>query len=94
MGGERRIKKKYSRTNLINLNTGCFPLATSQTTDIAELQRKLDVAGDDIALINMRLDESQGMYSGQSLHIHFCDISMMLKVIYCNMHGCRWCCRH
>ena len=93
MGGERRIKKKYSRTNLINLNTGCFPLATSQTTDIAELQRKLDVAGDDIALINMRLDESQGMYSGQSLHIHFCDISMTLKVIYWNMHGCRWCCR-
>ena len=90
MGGERRIKKKYSRTNLINLNTGCFPLATSQTTDIAELQRKLDVAGDDIALINMRLDESQGMYSGQSLHIHFCDISMTLRVL----HGCRRCCRH
>ena len=71
MGGERRIKKKYSRTNLINLTTGCFPLATSPVTDIAELQRKLDVAGDDIALINMRLDESQGMYSKQSFHIHF-----------------------
>ena len=69
MGGEWRIKKKYSRTNLINWNTACFPLATSQTTDIAELQRKLDVAGDDIALINMRLDESQGMYSGQSPYI-------------------------
>ena len=39
--------------------------------EIAELQRKLDVAGDDIALINMRLDESQGMYSEQSFHIHF-----------------------
>ena len=93
MGGDPRIKKKYSRTNLINLNTGCFPLATSQTTDIAELQRKLDVAGDDIALINMRLDESQGMYSEQSLHIHVCNISMTLKVAYWNMHGCRWCCR-
>ena len=33
--------------------------------EIAELQRKLDVAGDDLALINMRLDESQGMHSGQ-----------------------------
>ena len=50
--------------------------------EVAELQRKLDVAADDIALINMRLDELQGMYSGQSLHIHFCDISMTLKVIY------------
>ena len=37
--------------------------------EIADLQRKLDVAGDDIALINMRLDESQGMYSGQSSNI-------------------------
>ena len=89
MGGEWRIKKKHSRTNLINLNTSCFPLATSQTTDIAELQRKLDVAGDDIALINMRLDESQGMYSEQSFHIHFCNISIMLKVV----PGCRWGCR-
>ena len=55
-------------------------MATSRTTDIAELQQKLDVAGDDIALINMRLDKSQGMYSGQSLHIHCCDISMMLNL--------------
>ena len=75
------------------MNTGCFPLATSQTTDIAKLQRKLDVARDDIALINMRLDESQGMYSGQSLHIRFCDISMTLEVIYQNMHHYRWCWR-
>ena len=37
--------------------------------EIAELQRKLDVAGDDLALINMRLDESQGMYSGQSPYV-------------------------
>ena len=34
--------------------------------EISELQQKLDVAGEDLALINMRLDESQGMYSGQS----------------------------
>ena len=93
MGGERRIKKKYSRTNLINLNAGCFPLTTSRPMDIVELQRKLDVAGDDIALVNMRLDESQGMYLEQSFHIHFCNISMTLKVIYWDMHGCRWCCR-
>ena len=48
--------------------------------DIAELQRKLDVAGDDLALINMRLDESQGMYSEQSPYI-FCGISIMLKSV-------------
>ena len=37
--------------------------------EIAELQRKLDVAGDGLALINMCLDDSQGMYSGQSSYI-------------------------
>ncbi len=57
------LKNATSRT------PAASPLATSRTTDIAELQRKLDVAGDDIALINMRLDESQGMYSGQSSYI-------------------------
>ena len=83
-------QKKYLRTNLINCEHKLLPpLATSQTADIAELQRKLDVAGDDITLINMRLDESQGMYSEQSLHVHFCDISMTLKVV----SGYRWCCR-
>ena len=57
--------------------------------EIANLQQKLGVSGDDLALINMRLDESQGMYSEQSLGIHFCDISMMLKVV----PDCRWGCR-
>ena len=37
--------------------------------EIAELQQKIDAAGDDLALINMRLDESQGMYSGQSPYV-------------------------
>ena len=37
--------------------------------EIADLQWKLDVVGDDLALINMRLDEAQGMYSGQSSYI-------------------------
>ena len=37
--------------------------------EIADLQQKLDVAGDDLALIHMHLDESQGMYSGQSSYI-------------------------
>ena len=64
---------------------------TARTTEVADLQHKIDEADNDIALINRRLDDVQRMYSGQSLHIHSCDISMMLKVIYWNMHGRRWC---
>ena len=41
---------------------------TAQTTEVAELHRKLDVASEDITLIHKRLDESQGMYLGQSLY--------------------------
>ena len=33
----------------------------SRTEEFAELKRQLDVADVDIALINKRLDESQGM---------------------------------
>ena len=32
------------------------------TAEFAELRRQLDVADADIALINQRLDEAQGMY--------------------------------
>ena len=49
----------------------------------------MDIAEDDIALINRRVDESQGMYSEQSLHIRVCNIGVMLKVAYWDMHGCR-----
>ena len=48
---------------MINFEHMLLPLATSQTADIAELQGNLDVARDEVALINMHLDESQGMYS-------------------------------
>ena len=51
-----------------------------RTTEVAEMQRKLDVAGDDIALINKHLDESQGMYLGQSLCIRAYNISVTLKM--------------
>ena len=46
------------------------------------MQRKLDVAGDDIMLINRRLDESQGMYLGQSLHARAYNISGTLRIVY------------
>ena len=67
---------------------------TFRTVEIADLQHKIDEADTDIALINRRLDESQGMYLEQSLHIRVCKISVMLKHAYWNMHGCRWCRRH
>jgi hypothetical protein len=40
------------------------------------------VAGDDIVLINRRLDESQGMCLEQSLHIRAYNISVTLKIVY------------
>ena len=35
---------------------------TDRTADFAELKRNLDVADADIALVNKRLNEAQGMY--------------------------------
>ena len=35
---------------------------SSQTDDVAELKRQLGVADVDIALVNKRLDEAEGMY--------------------------------
>ena len=34
----------------------------SRTTELAGLSRQLDAADADIALVNKRLDEAQGMY--------------------------------
>ena len=36
--------------------------AADRTADFAELKRQLDVVDADIALVNKRLDEAQGMY--------------------------------
>ena len=44
------------------------PPVAVQNMEVAELQRKLDIAEDDVALINRRLDDSQGMYFEHSLH--------------------------
>ena len=41
--------------------------ASARTTEVADLERKHDMAEDDLMLINKRLDESQGMFLGQSL---------------------------
>ena len=55
---------------------------TAQTTEVADLQRKLDVADDDITLINRRLEEAQGMFVGQSLYARAYNISMALRIVY------------
>ena len=39
-------------------------MTTAHTTEVAGLKQKLDVADDDITLINRRLDEAQGMCWG------------------------------
>ena len=43
-------------------------MATAQATEIELLKQKVDVADDDITLMNRRLDEAQGMSLGQSVY--------------------------
>ena len=45
-------------------------MATAHTTKVASLKQKLDVADDDITLINRRVDEVQGMFwGGQYMYV-------------------------
>ena len=45
-------------------------MATAQASEVAGLKQKLDVADDDITLINRRLDEAQGMFwGGQYMYV-------------------------
>ena len=37
-------------------------MATAHTAEVADLKQKLESADEDITLINMRLDEAQGMF--------------------------------
>ena len=37
-------------------------MATAQAAEIADLKDKLELANEDITLINRRLDEAQGMF--------------------------------
>ena len=39
-------------------------MTTAHITEVAGLKQKLGVADDDIVLINRRLDEAQGTFSG------------------------------
>ena len=45
-------------------------MATAQASEVAGLKQKLDVADDDITLINRRLDEAHGMFwGGQRMYV-------------------------
>ena len=44
-------------------------MTTAQATEVARLKQKLDVADDDLTLINRRLDEEQGMFLGQPVYV-------------------------
>ena len=39
-------------------------MTTAHATEVADLKQKVDVADDNITLINTRLDEAQGMFWG------------------------------
>ena len=43
-------------------------VGTAQAIEVAHLKQKVDVADDDITLMNRRLDEAQGMSLGHSVH--------------------------
>ena len=45
-------------------------MATTQTIEVAGLKQKLDVADDNITLINRWLDKAQGMFwGGQYMYV-------------------------
>ena len=43
-------------------------MGTAQAVEVAHLKQKVDVADDDIMLMNRRLDKAQGMSLGHSVH--------------------------
>ena len=42
-------------------------MATAQPAEVADLKHKVEIADEDITLINRRLDEAQGMFWGSPL---------------------------
>ena len=66
-------------------NTRCLPSCGCPKYEVSKQQRKLDIAEDDIALINRRLDDSQGIYVEHSLHQCACNLSLTLKIVLYEM---------
>ena len=45
-------------------------MTTTHTAEVADLKQKLELANEDITLVNRRLDEAQGMFWGtQLMHV-------------------------
>ena len=63
-------------------------MATAQAAEVADLKQKLELADEDINLVNRRLDEAQGMFWAVSLCMYN-NMSMKLRIIYWGMHNCR-----
>jgi hypothetical protein len=57
-------------------------MMTAQATEVARLKQKLEVAEDDLTLINKRLDEAQGMLFGAVSICKYDNMSMTLKIVY------------
>ena len=65
-------------------------MATAQAAEVADLKQKLELADEDINLVNRRLDEAQGMFWAVSLCMYN-NISTKLRIFNRDMHNCRWC---
>ena len=64
-------QKRYAQEIIQLIGTQAVTsMATAHATEVACLKQKLDVADDDITLINRRLDEAQGMFwGGQYMYV-------------------------
>ena len=80
IGGSKRFAQVLTLI-LLGIQANAPP-ADARNTEVTELQRKLDIAEDDIALINRRLDNSQGVYFKHSLHQCACNLSLTLKRVF------------
>ena len=62
----------------------------SRTDRVAELKRQLDVADADIALVNKRLDESQGMWLLHGHLVRELDAHALQHVCFMQMVPLLW----
>ena len=62
----------------------------SRTDEFAELKRQFDMADDDIALVNKRLDESQGMQLLRGYLVRELDAHALQHVCFMQMVPLLW----
>ena len=64
--------------------------AVDRTAEFAELKRQLDIADADIALVNKRLDESQGMWLLRGRLVRELDARALRRVCLMQMAPLLW----